>query len=265
MDLKSLNMFDCFVLDKGKGRGVFVFRPRGANFFERLKATQFAKEILNEDHAGKGRVEIFDEAENDEMSRFFDEFGFGSMADIPVNEIEDDNNDFQPQLYETRGLTDILIDDPITQDLLFSNKKFLLTAGPKNIYLWLGRFTSKLERRTANDVAENFKEDNDMPDSTKIELVLEGLETASFKQFFPSWDDMRNLRGVRRPALENKDDHTIFAGPDKIDAKPDWNIKTLHRRMEDKIERDVEGYIGYMPKGDEVAKTFDRFVSKINI
>ena len=44
----------------------------------------------------------------------------------------------------------------------------------------------------------------------------------------------------------------IFLGPEKIDAKPDWNIKTLHRRMEDKIERDVQGYIGYVPKGDEV-------------
>ena len=40
----------------------------------------------------------------------------------------------------------------------------------------------------------------------------------------------------------------IFTG------EPDWNIKTLHRRMEDKIERNVPGIIGYMPKGDEVSK-----------
>ena len=38
-----------------------VFRPRGANHFERLKATIFAQSIRDEDHAGKGRVEIFDE------------------------------------------------------------------------------------------------------------------------------------------------------------------------------------------------------------
>ena len=103
MAVSSLNMFDCFVLDKGKGRGVFVFRPRGANRHERLKATLFANDIRDEDHAGKGRVEIFDEAENDEMSRFFDEFGFGSMADISDTEVDDDNNDFVPRLYETRG------------------------------------------------------------------------------------------------------------------------------------------------------------------
>ena len=83
LEVGSLNMFDCFVLDRGKGRGVFVFRPRGANSFERMKATIFATGIRDEDHAGKGSVEIFDEAENDNMSRFFDEFGPGcSMADI---------------------------------------------------------------------------------------------------------------------------------------------------------------------------------------
>ena len=101
--ISSLNMFDCFVLDKGKGRGVFVFRPRGANIMERMKATMFANDIRDEDHAGKGRVEIFDEAENDEMSRFFDEFGFGSIADISYVEIDDRDNDFQPRLYETKG------------------------------------------------------------------------------------------------------------------------------------------------------------------
>ena len=63
----------------------------------------FANDIRDEDHAGKGRVEIFDEAENDEMSRFFDEFGFGSIADISYVEIDDRENDFKPRLYETRG------------------------------------------------------------------------------------------------------------------------------------------------------------------
>jgi len=254
--ISSLNMFDCFVLDKGKGRGVFVFRPRGANFYERMKATLFAKSIRDEDHEGKGRVEIFDEAENDEMSRFFDQFGFGSMADINFVEIDDNNNQFQPRLYETRGWQDILIEDPLSQDLLHSNKTFMLTAGPKNIYLWIGRQTSKLERRTANEVAEKFKKDNEYPSSTPIELVLEGLETSSFTQFFPSWDDTKVIEGVNiklnvKNREKNQDSSIVFLGPDRIDDKPDWNIKTLHRRMEDKIERDVEGYIGFMPKDDE--------------
>ena len=69
----------------------------------------------------------------------------------------------------------------------------MLTAGPKNIFLWIGLSTSKLERRTANEVAEKFKVDNDYPASTVIELVLEGLETAAFTQFFPTWDDTRQV------------------------------------------------------------------------
>ena len=143
-----------------------------------------------------------------------------------------------------------MIDDPLSQDLLFSNKTFMLTAGPKNIYLWIGRQTSKLERRTANEVAEKFRYDNKMPRNTKIELVLEGIETASFKQFFPAWDDMRNLKNGGKVAKTGRRE-SVFAGPTKVMDKPDWNIKTLHRRMEDKIERNVQGYIGFMPKGDE--------------
>ena len=143
-----------------------------------------------------------------------------------------------------------MIDDPLSQDLLFSNKTFMLTAGPKNIYLWIGRQTSKLERRTANEVSEKFRYDNKMPRNTKIELVLEGIETASFKQFFPAWDDMRNLKNGGKVAKTGRRE-SVFAGPTKGMDKPDWNIKTLHRRMEDKIERNVQGYIGFMPKGDE--------------
>ena len=230
---------------------MFVFRPRGANHFERLKATIFAQSIRDEDHAGKGRVEIFDEAENDEMSRFFDEFeSFGSMADISLHEIDDESNDYQPRLYETRGWQDIPIDEPLSQDLLSSNKTIMLTAGPKNIYLWVGRFTSKMMRRTANEVAEKFIVDNDMSPDTKVELVLEGLETASFKQFFPSWNDVKVIK--ESSDAFKADDDEVFLGPEKIDAKPDWNIKTLHRRMEDRIERNVPGVIGFMPPGDEV-------------
>ena len=214
----SLNMFDCFVLDRGKGRGVFVFRPRGANSFERMKATTFATAIRDEDHAGKGSVEIFDEAENDNMSRFFDELGAGSLADIFSPEIDDRNNDFVPKLYETRGWQDIYIDQPLSQDLLDSNKTFMLVAGPKNIYLWLGRFTTKIMRRTVNEVAGLFMKDNEMPSNTTIELVFEGLEAASFKQFFPSWKEIINTKSWNTYRPEE-----VFSGPDK--ARPEMMIQ----------------------------------------
>ena len=85
----------------------------------------------DEDHEGKGRVEIFDEAENDEMSRFFDQFGFGSMADISFVEIDDNNNQFQPRLYETRGWQDILIEDPLSQ----GHFKRILTL--QNLFIYI--------------------------------------------------------------------------------------------------------------------------------
>ena len=250
LEVGSLNMFDCFVLDRGKGRGVFVFRPRGANSFERMKATVFATGIRDEDHAGKGSVEIFDEAENDNMSRFFDEFVPGcSMADISYVEIDDKNNDFVPKLYETRGWQDLYIDEPITQDLLDSNKTYMLVAGPINIYLWLGRFTTKMQRRTVNEVAGLYIKDNRMPSNTNIELVFEGLEATSFKQFFPSWKEIINTKSWKsvHPSEE------VFSGPDTMVDKPDWDVKSLHRRTEDWLERNTNGIIGFLPKNDKEA------------
>lgn len=237
--ITSLNMFDCFVLDRGKGRGVFVFRPRGANSFERFKATLFATDIRDEDHAGKGSVEIFDEAENDNMSRFFEELGGGSLADIFSPEIDDKNNDFVPKLYETRGWQDIYIDEPLSQDLLDSNKTYMLVAGPKTIYLWLGRFTTKIMRRTVNEVAGLFMKDNEMPSNTTIEQVFEGLEAASFKQFFPSWKEIINTESWNSYLPEN-----TFSGPHKVVDKPDFEVNNMHQRTEDWLERNVNGIIG---------------------
>lgn len=164
-------------------------------------------------------------------------------------EIDDKNNDFVPKLYETRGWQDIKIDEPITQGLLDSNKTFMLVAGPNNIYLWHGRFTTKMQRRTVNEVAGLYIKDNKMPSNTNIELVYEGLEATSFKQFFPSWKDIIDTKS-------RKSDHPseeVFSGPDTMVDKPDWNVKSLHRRTEDWLERDTNGIIGFLPKNDKEA------------
>ena len=103
LDISSLNRFDSFILDCGKGRGVMVFRPRGTNGFEKIKATAVANDIKNEDHAGKGRVEIFDESENDNMSTFFAALGSGSMTEVSNIEIDDKSTDYKPKLLQWTG------------------------------------------------------------------------------------------------------------------------------------------------------------------
>ena len=175
-------------------------------------------------------------------------------------EIDDKNNEFVPKLYETRGWQDIKIDEPITQGLLDSNKTFMLVAGPKNIYTWLGRFTTKIQRRTVNEVAGLFIKDNKMPSNTNIELVYEGLEATSFKQFFPSWKDFIDTKS-------GKSDHPseeVFSGPDTMVDKPDWNVKSLHRRTEDWLERDTNGIIGFLPKNDEEAIGIKKVMKLVN-
>ena len=82
-----------------------IFRPRGANRFEKIKATAVANDIKNEDHAGKGRVEMFDESENDDMTRFFAALGSGSISEVSILETNDNDFEYMPKLYRIFGNT----------------------------------------------------------------------------------------------------------------------------------------------------------------
>merc|ERR1711915_765534 len=233
IDISSLNLFDTFILDSGKGGDIMIFRPKGTNNFEKIKATAVANDIKNEDHAGKGKVIIFDESENDDMRRFFEALGSGSMTEVSNIEIDDVKTDFSPKLCKINGKRCMPISSPLNQNLFVSDQSYLLFAG-KTIFLWHGRMTSKQQRMESKDALKKYILDNKLDKNIHLNLVLEGLEEASFKQFFPSWKgliDTKSWKSVTKTTSQRP----MFSGPQSIKSVPDWNIKDLHIKKQRKI------------------------------
>ena len=257
LDISSLNRFDSFILDGGKGRGVMVFRPRGTNRFEKIKATAVANDIKNEDHAGKGRVEIFDESENDNMSNFFAAFGSGSLAEVSNVEIDDKSTDYKPKLLQLTRNQWKIMNGPLNQDLFSSNSCYLLLAGPTGLFLWHGRLTSKQLRKTSSDSAQQYIRDNNMSKDTRIDIILEGLETAAFKQFFPNWQELIDRKGWKS-VIKSSVLKPAFSGPESIKSVADWSVRSLHQRKQLFLDKTAGQAVGFCPDNGMARKTIWR-------
>ena len=81
--------------------------PEGARKMEQFRAVQVANEIRDEDHAGNATVEVagntlkrqfsiltfFPDKFSDNIQKFFDSLGEGSMDDIPEDDEDDEESD----------------------------------------------------------------------------------------------------------------------------------------------------------------------------
>ena len=237
VDISSLNRFDAFILDCGKGNGVMIFRPRGANRFEKIKATAVANDIKNEDHAGKGRVEMFDESENDDMTRFFAALGSGSISEVSILETNDNDFEYTPKLYRIFGNTYSPVMGPLNQNLFLANSTYIFTPGVNTNFLWFGRYTSKELRKESVDVLKSYLRDKGIDQNVAFEEVVEGLETATFKQFFPEWKEIIDTKSWKSSIGKPLKSSPTFSGPPTINSEPKWSIRDLHLKKLRKLSK----------------------------
>ena len=85
--------------------------------------------------------------------------------------------------------------------MLDNTDVFLLVDGGKNVFLWIGKAASKDEKLNAMNATESYIKS---ADATTIVRVLEGLETAIFKQYFTAWNEidkesetLSNIAGIK--------------------------------------------------------------------
>jgi len=191
----SLNKADCFILDTGKGQTVYVFMPPGARRMENFQGNQVANNIKDEDHAGDAEVLIIDENDNN-FDKFFEALGAGSIDELPdVDADEAHQDDLEESssvitLYALNGDSfEETATGPLMQDMLESQKVFLVSSGPKcgQLFLWVGSQADKAAKVAAVKAAESFIRSNGFPANTNIARFLEGLETAIFKHYFQDW------------------------------------------------------------------------------
>eukprot|EP00092_Neocalanus_flemingeri_P034413 GFUD01037422.1.p1 GENE.GFUD01037422.1~~GFUD01037422.1.p1 ORF type:complete len:714 (-),score=230.81 GFUD01037422.1:107-2248(-) len=236
LDVASMNKSDCFILDGGKDHSILVYMPTGARKMEQFRAVQVANEIRDEDHAGNADVEVIDQYSGN-MEKFFEVLGSGSPDDVPEGSDDDESADAgakkETKLYKIQDedVTEVS-GAPLKQDMLDTNDAFLLVGGQSGNFVWLGKESSKEERVKAMSTAVAAA--NGWAKSTKVVRVIEGTETAMFKQFFTHWNETENASAG-------------FGRSYAPGAIAEWNIEDLHFDNRKRIAKSAGAAIGFMP------------------
>uniref|UniRef100_A0A034V9E0 Gelsolin n=2 Tax=Endopterygota TaxID=33392 RepID=A0A034V9E0_BACDO len=220
LSVSSMNKGDCFILDNGNE--ILVYVGPQAKRVEKLKAISAANQIRDQDHNGRARVEITDEFSSDlDKQHFFEVLGSGAPNQVPDEAAEQEDGAFETadansvSLYKVSDARNGLKIDPIAtkplrQEMLDTNDCFILDTG-SGIYVWVGRRSTPKEKTDALSKAQEFLSTKKYPAWTQVHRVVEGAESAPFKQYFATWRDvgMSHTRLVRSAMGYDSDDSEV--------------------------------------------------------
>uniref|UniRef100_A0A1B0BZ83 Gelsolin-like domain-containing protein n=1 Tax=Glossina palpalis gambiensis TaxID=67801 RepID=A0A1B0BZ83_9MUSC len=239
LSISSMNKGDCFILDAGNE--IYVYVGAQAKRVEKLKAISAANQIRDQDHNGLliGFIVLVttDEFSNvADKESFFDILGSGSPGQVPDESTAEEDGAFETTdansvtLYKVSDSTGSLKIDPISQkplrqEMLNSQDCFILDTG-SGIYVWVGRGATQKEKTDSLIKAQEFLRSKKYPAWTQIHRIVEGAESAPFKQYFATWRDagMSHTRLVRS-ALGYDSDNSEF-DVDDVDSV----LKTLKEK-----------------------------------
>ncbi|XP_054896580.1 gelsolin a isoform X2 [Poeciliopsis prolifica] len=197
----SFNQGDCFILDLGAE--IYQWCGSQSNRFEKLKATQVAKGIRDNERSGRARVYVCDEgAEREKMTEVL-----GPKPDLPPGASDDikadASNRKRAKLYKVSnasgGMTVALVaaENPFAQSALESGDCFILDHGSDGkIFVWKGKDANMDERKAALKAADDFIKQMGYPKHTEVQILPESGETPLFKQFFKNWRDKDQTEGL---------------------------------------------------------------------
>ncbi|KAM6902714.1 LOW QUALITY PROTEIN: gelsolin-like [Xenentodon cancila] len=195
----SFNQGDCFILDLGNE--IYQWFGSQSNRFEKLKATQVAKGIRDNERSGRARVYVCDEGmEREKMVEVL-----GPKPDLPVGAsddiIADASNRMRAKLYKVSNasgdmvITLVAAENPFSQSALESGDCFILDHGSDGkIFVWKGKDANMDERKVAMKAADEFIRKMGYPKHTQVQILPEMGET--FKQFFKNWRDKDQTEGL---------------------------------------------------------------------
>uniref|UniRef100_A0A8B9LLK1 Scinderin n=1 Tax=Astyanax mexicanus TaxID=7994 RepID=A0A8B9LLK1_ASTMX len=180
LDWNSFNTGDCFIVDLG----AIIYQWCGSkcNRFERLKATQVANSIRDNERNGRAQVVIVEDGHEP-----------GQLTSLCcfVCQVSDASGKMQVSLVSE--------ENPFSQTHLLSDECFILDHGKsKMIYVWKGRNANPNERKEAMKTAEGFIQQMGYPANTQIQVLPEGGETPIFKHFFKDWKERDQSEGLGR-------------------------------------------------------------------
>uniref|UniRef100_A0A8C6LAU9 Scinderin like a n=1 Tax=Nothobranchius furzeri TaxID=105023 RepID=A0A8C6LAU9_NOTFU len=179
----SFNKGDCFIIDLGKD--IYHWSGSDSNRYERLKTTQMANDIRDNERKGRAKVHMIEEgSEPDDELGPKPELPAGE-PDVPTeraakSKISDAAGSMKTSLVAEKS--------PFKQDLLSQSECYILDNGSdQNIFVWKGRDANANERKAALSAANSFIKDMNYSSKTKVQVIPAGAETTMFKQFFFKW------------------------------------------------------------------------------
>uniref|UniRef100_A0A3Q4BNU7 Gelsolin-like domain-containing protein n=1 Tax=Mola mola TaxID=94237 RepID=A0A3Q4BNU7_MOLML len=205
----NFNSGDCFIIVLGKN--IYHWSGSECNPFERLKTTELAIGIRDNEGSGRSALEMVDEgSEPQEILNVL-----GPKPELPSASVDDVATDRMNSNVATLYLisdaagsmktTMVSRINPFEQDMLSNSECYILdNEGNKNIFVWKGKDANTDERAAALTAANQFIKDKNYPSDTKVQIMPEGGETTMFKQFFFNWLDKDETTGPSKPYRTGK-------------------------------------------------------------
>ncbi|XP_061878252.1 scinderin like b [Entelurus aequoreus] len=200
MSWSNFNKGDCFIVDLGKE--VYQWCGSECNRFERLKASQVAIGIRDNERNGRARLHMVDEGEEPEA--ILEVLGpKGAIApSTPDDDKVEASNRKKGALYmisDASGpmkLSSVAPCSPFKQAMLSPDECYILDNGvDANIFVWKGPKANSSERKAAMSAGQMFIKEKGYSPKTKIQVLPAGAETTLFKQFFCDWKDKDETTG----------------------------------------------------------------------
>ncbi|KAL5274428.1 Gel family protein [Megaselia abdita] len=258
LSVSSMNKGDCFILDAGNT--IYVYVGSQSKRIEKLKAISAANQIRDQDHNGRARVEVIDDYTSEiDKENFFQVLGSGSPSEVPDESTAEEDAAFEKSdensvtLYKVSDQSgklkvDSVASKPLRQEMLDTKDCFILDTG-SGIYVWVGRGATQQEKSQAMSKAQEFLTLKKYPAWTNVQRIVEGAESAPFKQYFATWRDsgMSHTRLIRSALGYDTDDSDVEFSDDIIE-----NLKKSGGKA-----------IGFMPdQGQETIVKIIQFTSQ---
>ncbi|XP_039762538.1 gelsolin-like [Pararge aegeria] len=212
--ISSMNKGDVFILDINND--IFVYVGEKSKNVERLKAISVANQIRDQDHNGRGRVEIIDQYSSDvDVQKFFTNLGSGSRDLVPKESAGGDDQTFEKneessvilsEVSDSTGKLKITpLSAPFRQDQLKPQETYILDTVSGSIYVWVGKQATQAEKAEAMAKAQQYLTAKNYPSWVHVARIPQGTEPAIFKQYFTTWRDvgMSHSRIVRSAGTDN--------------------------------------------------------------
>ncbi|XP_072034821.1 advillin-like [Amphiura filiformis] len=222
----SFNRGDVFIIDLGKL--IHVWNGSEANRQERIKGLEVARDIRDNERAGRAHVQTMEEEQSARADAAILKALGNPPGSFPPPAEDDDTfvrkNVANTKLYHVSDESGSLVvseigDRPLTQDMLSTKDCYIIDQGNFGVYVWKGKGATVQEKKSAMKNAQEFIKAKGNRDNVPITAVSENAEPSTFKLLFKDWRD----KSTTTPLMKN---YSKTAAPK---PKPKFDAASLHK------------------------------------